>query len=253
MSSLHISISAEPLFELAGVSITNSIAVSWFVSGLLIILGVYVGKNLKQKGKISKLQLIFEMMIEGLYNITRQIAGSEKAKAFFPFIMTFFLFIIFSNWTGLLPGAGSIGIERIIHGEEVFVPILRAPTADLNTTLALGIISMFMVQYYGFKHLKFSYLKKFFNFKNPINGFVGILELISDISKIISFAFRLFGNIFAGEVLLAVMAFLLPVFGTIPFLGLEIFVGFIQALVFGMLSLVFMNMATLSHDHGDEH
>lgn len=253
MSSLHISISAEPVFEIIGLTITNSMIISWIVSAILILFAFAVKSKLKTKGKISKLQLIAEMMIEGLYNLVGGIAGSKKSRAFFPFIATFFLFIIVSNWSGILPGAGTVGITRQIHGEPTFVPILRAPTADINTTLALGIISMFMVQFYGFKSLGISYLKKFFNFSNPINFFVGILELVSDVSKVISFTFRLFGNIFAGEVLLAVIAFLLPVLAPIPFLGLELFVGFVQALVFGMLSLVFFNMATISHDHEEAH
>ena len=139
----------------------------------------------------------------------------------------------------------SHGGEEESH--EVFVPLFRGPTADLNTTLALAIFSVLMIQYYGVKHLGKAYLKKFFDFSNPINTFVGFLELISEFSKIISFSFRLFGNIFAGEVLLTVIAFLVPFIAPLPFLGLEIFVGFVQALVFMMLSLVFISMATTSH------
>lgn len=252
MSTLNISINAEPLFQIAGIQITNSIVVSWFVSGFLILLALKISKSIILKGRISKLQLVVELIIDGLYNLSISIAGSKKTKVFFPYIATFFFFILISNWTGILPGAGTLGITRIVHGEEIFVPYLRAPTADINTTLALSLVTMFMVQVYGFKYLGIKYLKKFFNFTNPINAFVGILELVSDISKIISFTFRLFGNIFAGEVLLAVMAFLVPVLVPIPFLGLEIFVGIIQALVFGMLTLVFFNIATLPHG-GEEH
>lgn len=133
------------------------------------------------------------------------------------------------------------------HGKN-FIPIFRAGTADLNTTIALAAISVLITQLLGFKYLKFGYLKKFFNFSSPIMFFVGILELILELAKIMSFAFRLFGNVFAGEVLLAVILFLMPVIAPMPFYGLEIFVGFIQALVFSMLSLVFFNMATISHD-----
>ena len=127
----------------------------------------------------------------------------------------------------------------------------RGPTADLNTTLALAVFAMVSVQIAGFKFLGFHYSSKFFNFKGPIDFFVGLLELSSEFSKIISFAFRLFGNIFAGEVLLTVMAFLMPLFGPIPFLGLEVFVVLVQALVFSMLALVFMNLATMGH--GESH
>lgn len=130
---------------------------------------------------------------------------------------------------------------------QVYVPLFRAGTADLNTTIALGLISIFMTQFYGFKYLQMGYLSKYFNFESPIMFFVGILELISEFSKIISFAFRLFGNIFAGEVLLVVIMYLAGLVVPMPFYGLEIFVGFMQALVFSMLSVVFFNMATLGH------
>lgn len=141
---------------------------------------------------------------------------------------------------------GSDHQEETAH--EVFVPYLRAGTADLNMTLALGMLSIGAVQFFGFKYVKVGYLKKFFNFSNPINFFVGILELVSEFSKILSFAFRLFGNVFAGEVLLAVISSIAAFIAPMPFYGLEIFVGFIQALVFSMLSVVLFNMATASHD-----
>lgn len=139
------------------------------------------------------------------------------------------------------------GATEEAHG-KTFIPLFRAGTADLNTAIALAAISVFVTQLFGFKYLKFGYLKKFFNFSSPIMFFVGILELVLELAKIMSFAFRLFGNVFAGEVLLAVILFLVPVVAPMPFYGLEIFVGFIQALVFSMLSLVFFNMATVSHD-----
>lgn len=138
--------------------------------------------------------------------------------------------------------------EEEAKATEVFVPYLRAGTADLNTTLALAIISVIATQIIGFQYQQFSYFSKFFNFSSPIMFFVGILEIVSEFAKIISFAFRLFGNIFAGEVLLAVISFLVPLIIPMPFYGLEVFVGFIQALVFAMLSLVFFNMATQGHE-----
>jgi F-type H+-transporting ATPase subunit a len=166
-------------------------------------------------------------------------------------------------------------IEELDHGEKIgtnpeaadwsIVPFLRPGATDLNYTLAFALIAMFMVQFYGFKYLGGrGYLSKFFPFigkgwgaevaKNPIKAIdpaVGLLELVSEISKIISFAFRLLGNIFAGMVLLFVMAFLIPA-ANIVFYGLEFFVGLIQALVFGLLTLIFMASASAGH-HGDEH
>lgn len=136
------------------------------------------------------------------------------------------------------------------HGEKEFVPLLRGATADLNMTLALAIVSVLAMQYFGFRNLGSHYLSRFINFKDPIMFSVGLLELVSDVSKVISFAFRLFGNIFAGEVLLAVMAFLMPFIVPLPFLMMELFVGLIQALVFSMLSTAFFAVA-VSHGEGE--
>lgn len=135
----------------------------------------------------------------------------------------------------------------------VLVPFLRAAATDLNFTLALALIAMFMVQFYGVQALGAGYFTKFVNLKEGGMGFfVGIIETISEFAKVLSFAFRLFGNIFGGQVLLFVMAFLVPWFLPVPFYGLEIFVGFIQAFVFAMLTLVFLSVAVVSH-HEDEH
>lgn len=143
----------------------------------------------------------------------------------------------------------AVGTADDSHGETKFVPLFRAATADLNMTLALAIISVLAMQYFGFRTLGAHYGSRFINFKDPIMFGVGILELASDISKVVSFAFRLFGNIFAGEVLLAVLAFLIPFVVPLPFLFMELFVGVVQALVFSMLSTAFFNVAV---SHGEE-
>lgn len=239
MTDLHISIAAEEIAKLGPVSVTNSLLTSWLVAAGLCWLGYKAGKNAKIKPSVK--QLLFEIPIEALYSLTKNVAGKTKAAIFFPFIATFFLFILLSNWSGLIPGVGTVKFNH--------APLLRAPSADLNMTLALALSSVGLIQYFGLKSLGSAYLTKFFNFKNPIFTFVGILELISELAKIISFAFRLFGNIFAGEVLLAVTAFLIPLIVPVPFYGLEVFVGFIQALVFSMLTLVFLNMATVRAEH----
>ncbi|MBI5356181.1 F0F1 ATP synthase subunit A [Candidatus Collierbacteria bacterium] len=244
-SALHISIAAEPLFNLGPLAATNSLLTSWLVVLSLSLLAIYVGKNLRKIP--SYLQILIEIPVSGIYDLANNITGT-RAKVFFPFVFTAFIYIIFSNWAGLIPGVGTIFLKIGEHGVEK-APLLRAPTADINTTLALALLSVGLVQYYGLKTLKMEYVKKFFNFKNPILTFVGILELVSEISKIISFAFRLFGNIFAGEVLLVVTSFLVPFLVPAPFYGLELFVGFIQALVFSMLTLVFLNLATTHAEH----
>jgi len=250
MKSLHISVAAEKITSILGFPVTNSLLTSLIVMALLIVIAFKVNfqKTQKKKSKRSTLYLIFEMIIGGFYGFFKNIAG-ERTDQLFPLLMTLFLFIVFGNWIGLLPGVGSIGFyEHTVHG-EVFVPLFRGPNADLNTTIALSLISVSVTQYLSIKaHGIKGYISRFINFTNPIKAFVGILELISEFAKILSFSFRLFGNIFAGEVLLMVMIFLIPVLVPIPFLALEIFVGFIQALVFTMLTTIFVVVATEKHE-----
>ncbi|EKD67888.1 MAG: hypothetical protein ACD_48C00162G0001 [uncultured bacterium] len=238
--ALHISLAAETIGHIGPLPITNSLLMTWVVMGMLFVLAIASTRKLSLIP--NYLQSIVEIIIEGLYSFFSSVVG-HQVKMIFPLVASLFLFIIVSNWSGLLPGVGTIGFPE----HEKFVPLLRGPTADLNMTIALAIIAVIAMQYFGFKTLGVKYSHRFFNIKNPILGFVGFLEVISDLSKVISFAFRLFGNIFAGEVLLAVMAFLMPFIAPMPFLMLELFVGFIQALVFSTLTSVFINVA-LAHE-----
>lgn len=247
MSEVHISISAEPIFNLGPLTITNSMLVSWVITALLCILALTISKKITSSNKPKGIQNFLEAIIEMLYGMVAGIMGERKSKQVFKYIATFFIFILLGNWIGLLPGVGTIGFEH----EHEFVPFFRGATADINVTLGLALAAVFLIQYIGLKNLGLHYLGKFFNFKTPITAFIGILELIAEFAKILSFAFRLFGNIFAGEVLLTVIAFLVPIIAPLPFLGLELFVGIVQALVFSMLTLVFMQIATISH--AEEH
>lgn len=244
---MHISLAAEKIIEVGPIVITNTMLVTWIV---MIILGVttfIVSRNISLIP--SKLQNFFEFIIESLLGMIESVTQDrEKAKKFLPLVATFFLFIITANWIGLIPGFESIGIKEVIEGKEVILPILRPPASDLNTTLALAIVSICAVQFYGIQSLGLSYFKKFWNFKGPIEFFVGIIEGISEFAKIISFSFRLFGNVLAGGVLLMVVTFLVPFVASIPFYGMELFVGFVQALVFAMLTTVFLQMATVGHE-----
>lgn len=243
--ALHISIAAEKVAEIGPLIISNSMLTSMIATALIVAFCYFANAQLKSKGKPSRFQMFVEMIVEALYGLCMDIAGSaKKAKEFVPVIASFFIFVIINNWLGLIPGVGTIGFKEA--GE--FVPFFRAGTADLNTALSLAIVSVVLTQAYGIKHLGVSYFKKYINFSSPIMFFVGVLETILEFAKIMSFAFRLFGNIFAGEVLLAVMMSLVPLIVPMPFYGLEIFVGFIQALVFSMLSLVFFNLATMGHE-----
>ena len=239
----HISLAAEKLWEFSGLPITNALLTTWLVMGILIILAFLVTSKLRMVP--SHWQSIAELLVGGLYDFFASVTG-KHIKQFFPLLASLFLFIIVANWVGLLPGVGTVGF---FHGEE-FVPLFRGATADLNTTLALALVAVFAIQYFGFKTVGGHYSSRFLNFSSPIYFVLGLLEIISELSKVISFAFRLFGNIFAGEVLLAVMAFLMPFIVPLPFLMLELFVGFIQALVFSMLTAVFLNVAV---SHGEHH
>jgi len=243
---MNISIAAEPIFHIGNFPVTNSLLSTWLV--LIFIITAAVIIRFTYKKIPGGLQNFAEFILESFYNFAESIA-KEKTKVIFPLTMTIFIFILFNNWAGLIPGVGSIGFWEELHGEKVLIPFFRSGSADLNTTLALALISVISIQYYGIKELGlFKYGSKFINFKSPVDFFVGILEIISEFSKIISFAFRLFGNVFAGEVLLTILAFLIPVLVTVPFLGLELFIGFVQALVFAVLTLVFINMAMVSHE-----
>ncbi|MBI2196725.1 F0F1 ATP synthase subunit A [Candidatus Daviesbacteria bacterium] len=221
--------------------ITNTLLVSWITMAVLIIISVLA--TWKVRLVPSGLQNLFEMIIDFGHTTVSDLAGDKKAKVFFPIVMTFFLFILFSNWIGLLPGFATIKF----HGE----PLLRSMNSDLNMTLALALISAILTHIFALRYLGLlEYLKKWFTL-NPIFLFVGILELVGEFTKIVSLSFRLFGNIFAGEVVLAtisgIFAFIVP----LPFYFLEIIVGFVQAAVFMMLTLVFMVL--LSEKHAEEH
>ena len=250
---MHISLAAEPLFHIGSFTVTNSLLISWLVIAFLAVFALLVKRKiaLVPKGLQNLVESVFEALLDLVDSITQNRKQSIK---FFPVVATIFLFVILANWAGLLPGMGTIGLNEEVHGEQVLVPFIRAGSADLNFTLGLAIVSVMSVQIFGIAAIGFKkYAGKFFvsPFKKPIfiGTFVGLLEVMSEISRLLSYSFRLFGNIFAGEILLTVMLFLVPYFVPLPFLMLEIFVGFVQALVFSVLTLVFMKMATLEHEH----
>ena len=238
----HISLAAEIVTRIAGFPISNALITTWLVMGFLIIISYLATRDMKLVPTSG--QSIAEMIVGGLYDFFSTVTG-KYVNQVFPLVASLFIFILAANWVGLLPGVGTVGL---FHGDE-FTPLLRGATADLNTTVALALFAMVAIQYFGFKTSGMHYGKRFFNFASPIFFFLGILELVSELSKIISFAFRLFGNIFAGEVLLAVMAFLMPFVVPLPFITMELFVGFIQALVFSMLTAVFLTVAVAHGEH----
>lgn len=243
MSELHISLAAEPILRWGYVVITNSMLAG--LVGSAVVLGLFtLGARRVALVPAGRWSQTIEIISESILDLIEGVTSSRaKAIRFFPLLMTLFVFILVNNWLGLLPGMGSLTIRTA----EGTVPLLRGATADLNTTLGLAVISVIMTHVYAIRELGlFTHLRKYFSF-NPIKLFVGLLELVSDFSKMVSFAFRLFGNIFAGEVLLVVIAALAPLAGPLPFFALELFVGLVQALVFTMLTLVFLSITSSHH------
>lgn len=241
----EISLKAQQIFSIGSFNVTNGLFLTFVVSLILISFSLYFRRKIKLVP--GKLQGAVEMGVESLLNLMNSTLGNmPAAEKYFPLVATIFIFILCSNLLGIFPGVGSLWIEN--HGAEV--PLFRSPAADLNFTLAFAVISVLMTNIIGMAAVgTFRHLGKFFNFSSPINFFIGILELISEIAKIISLTFRLFGNVFAGEVLLTIISFLAPYFIPLPFLFLEIFVGAIQAFIFAMITLVSISLHTATHEH----
>ncbi|MBP7811260.1 MAG: F0F1 ATP synthase subunit A [Candidatus Moranbacteria bacterium] len=251
---MEISIAAEKLFMLGALPVTNALFIGVLVSVLLVLI---TQRALTRWQSVPRgLQNVSEIVIDGVLGLLESIMQDRNmARKFFPLIATIFLFILLSNWIGLLPGLGTVGLaHENATGHATIIPFLRSTSADLNFTLGLSLFVVITIQVTGILALGIGgYAKKFFvsPFHKPyvVGTLMGILELVSEFAKILSFAFRLFGNVFAGEILLTVMLHLVPYFIPLPFLFLEIFVGFIQAAVFAMLVAVFLKMATTPAEH----
>ncbi len=245
----EISLRAEEIFKIGSFTVTNAIFLSFFV---LLLLG---GTAFLVRRRISeipgKVQGIFELFLEQVLKLMDSVLGERRlSEKYLPIVATIFLFVITSNWLGLLPIVGSIKIAVEHSGEIFHIPLFRSPASDLNFTIILAIIAVFSVNILGVTAIGFKkHASKFFHLGNPFLSFAGILEFISEFVKIISFSFRLFGNVFAGEVLLIIIGYLVPYFIPLPFLFLEVFVGAIQAFIFAMLTLVFIGMAVREPEH----
>ena len=254
---------AETVFHLFGLPITNGIIGGWLTVVVLVVVSLVITRRMKIVP--GRLQAAFEFLLGWLYDLCQGIAGEENGRRFFPFIATIFLFVAFNAWLSLIPGFGSIKIY--LHGHEM--ELFRGANTDINTPLAIALVSFVFVEYYGLKTIGIRYLRKFVNvsgffrsvaqafrgkfslmgmFSGLVDIFVGILETLSELIRIVSFTFRLFGNMTAGEILLLVTAFLIPWFLALPFYGLEMLVGFVQALIFSGLTLVFVTMAVAPHE-----
>ncbi len=255
----------EAVFHLFGFPITNSIIGAWFTIIVLVGFSYAVAHRLKLIP--ARLQSLLEFALGSLLSFCQSIAGEKNGRRFFPVVATIFLFIIMNAWLSLLPGFGSI-LLTTAEGEHVH--LLRGANTDVNLPLALALVSFVFVEYIGLRSGGFRYLGKFVNvrqffgglghvfggkvraglgrlFTGVIDIFVGVLETLSELVRLISFTFRLFGNMTAGEILLLIVMFLVPWIAAIPFYGLELLIGFIQALIFGGLTLVFLTLAVASH------
>ncbi len=269
LDHVSVEIEAPPIVSFGPLVVTSSILTTWLAMILLAAVAYFGAHRLVASPKASSLQNILQTGFEALLDFVERFAG-PLARAYFPVAASFFFFVLTLNWLSLLPGFGSIGLWQQ-HGEErVFVPLLRGANADLNTTVALAIVSVVSAQIFGMRvQGSLVYLERFVRVGSFIeffrrlfregkfhpglllggllDFFIGLLEIFEELTKIISFSFRLFGNVFGGEVLLLVMAFILPYVISIPFIGLEIMSGFVQALIFAVLSTAFAVRAATSH------
>lgn len=245
MASLNIDIAAEPLFKIGGFTVTNSLFTGFL--GLLVtaVVFAYVVHKVR-RGRYNRFVGLFQWVFEGLLNQIRDIIPDPRlARRMTPLAVSIFFFVLFNYWMSVIPGVGSV----TLHGH----PVLRSLTADLNFTLGLAIVTVVVVQAYAIRYLGVfgsagRYVKN--PFRDPIGAFEGVLELIGEFSRGLALALRLFGNAFAGEVLLLIVSVLTGYLATVAlpvFMGFELFIGFIQAYVFFVLTLIFTSLAVSGH------
>jgi len=236
---IHVALAPEVIGNLWGLPITNTLLMSWAVIIILGILAYLIGSNVKLVP--GRFQTLLESLFSFVYDyIAETLESRDMARKFFPLLLTLFLFIFTANMFEFTPGIGSVGF---LHNGE-FSPLFRSANTDLNATLALAIISFFVIEITGIMAIGiFKYSQKFLNFHSVMGFAVGIIEFFSELARLISFSFRLFGNIFAGEVLILVVSYFVPYFLPVPLMMFEVFVGFIQAAIFALLTLFFIKIA----------
>ncbi|HBA45995.1 hypothetical protein A2W67_03365 [Candidatus Nomurabacteria bacterium RIFCSPLOWO2_02_40_28] len=266
--SHEITLFAEPVFHFGSFTVTNALVTSWFAVAIIVVLALALRSKLREVP--GKIQSVFEVAIEGALSLCDQVTNDRKLSLkIFPFAISVFFFILVNNWLGITPLGGFGIIEKGEHG-LAFIPYLRSGTADINGTIALAIMAVLGANIFGvFSVGLWKTFNKYVNLKvlgeiftklrreptiiivAPITFFVGLIEIVGEFAKIASLSFRLFGNVFAGEVLLVSMAALVAYAVPIPFLFLEILVGLIQALIFSILLVVYFTIG--ASDHAEEH
>jgi F-type H+-transporting ATPase subunit a len=242
---IHVALKPYIVGELFGVPITATLLTTWLTMFILIALAITIRHKLSAVP--GKLQSIAEMIVGGVFDYMSDVLESRtQATKYFGVVMTIFIFVLTLNWIGLLPGVTSIGYTHDGH----FIPFLYPAATDLNITLAFALIAFVTIEMAGFVTLGFfKYAGKFINFSSPLAFIIGLIELISELARLISFSFRLFGNIFAGKTLLVVIMFFVPYIVPVPLIAFEVFVGFIQAFIFAILTLFFIKLAAAEPQH----
>jgi len=266
----HVALPSEPILHVGSFSITNTLIASWLT--ILVLVGLSILLTRKMKLVPGRRQALAETIVEGLLNFVESIAGKKHTRMLFPGVATIFIYVISNAYLALLPFFGTIGIR---HDHE-FLAIFRAANTDVNVPLSIALMSFFLVESWGMRAIGVShYVSEFINVRQlgqglkelfagkiktgPMNIvfgfitlFVGVLEIFSHLTRMLSFTFRLFGNMTAGEILILVSSFLIPLVFSIPFYGLELLIGMIQALIFSGLTLVFGTIAVSPHEESHE-
>jgi len=226
-----------------GIPVTSTLIMAWFTMLVLVVLAVLLRRKLTLIP--GKIQVVAELLVGGSFDYAAGVLESrELARKFFPLIMTIFVFILGMNWLGLLPGVDSIGYYAHEHGVTKLIPFLHPTNTDLNMTIAIAVIAFFAIEIAGVLFIGFfKYAGKFINFKSPLSFLIGIIELFSELARLISFSFRLFGNKIKKKTLLVIAMFFVPFILPVPILAFELFVGFIQAFIFAVLTLFFIKLA----------
>lgn len=242
---LHISIAPYHLGELWGFPITPTLISSWTVVLLLLVSAFFIGRSLKLAP--SKGQIAVEGVVMGVYGYVREVLEDDAlARRYFPLIVSIFIYVTVANLFGLLPFVGALGFHDVAH--DGFIPLLYPLNTDLNAPIALAIISFIVIEFAGIAALGFvKYFSKFVNFSSPIGFVVGLIELISEVARLVTFSFRLFGNMFAGKVLILLVLFFIPYLAPVPLVLYETFVSVIQGAVFALLTLFFIKIAITPH------
>lgn len=235
----------------SGFTITNTLVSAWLTTGLVVLLFGLGARNTKLVP--GRLQGLIELFLGALFNFIKGVAGEKYARSFFPILATMFIFVSFNAWMALLPFYPTVGFKAE-GADHVTTHLLRSAGTDINMPIAMALIGFLFAEIWGFKAHKVGYLREFFRGPNPIQTFVGLLELLSHFIRLLSFTFRLFGNMVAGEIVLGMMTFLLVFLVPLAFYGLEILVGGVQALILMGLTLVFTVMAVAPHPgHEEDH